>query len=282
MERRVKLKPENIFEFEGAKLNYRRVGKGKPVVLLHGSMVADTWDGFEKLLGKYYEVYLPELPGFGASEVVEGKLHNIELFAKAFAAFIKFAHLEEAPIIAFSLGTVVAARSIEFIKITGDLVFVGMPVRLESKLLQRIMQMPVAARRKLATSELARGGILLSILKDVIGTADRAFVFKYLALLRTSDVRAMVDADPIAEVEKELPWYLSRVMDRTHFVYGEYDLLRYGAQKLVQGDITVIEKAGHDVFVSNPNKTLETLRVILDRKKSWWERVVGWWRKPIV
>jgi pimeloyl-ACP methyl ester carboxylesterase len=281
MTKRTKLQVEHTFRFEGALLNYRIVGQGRPVVLLHGSIVADVWDGFEKVLGKHYMVYLPELPGFGASEAVEGQLHNTDLFAKAFAEFLEYTNLKSAPIIAFSLGTVVAIKAAAMHKSNGELILVGMPVRLESKLLQRVVQMPLAARRALATSELARGGILLSILKDVIGTADRGFTLKYLSLLKTSDIRAMVDGDLTLEVEKELPWFLSRATNKMHFIYGEYDKLRSWADKMLGREIIVIGGAGHDIFVSKPEKTLGILQRILDRSPSIWEKIWGWWKKPI-
>jgi pimeloyl-ACP methyl ester carboxylesterase len=281
MTERVKVAPEQTFNFEGAKLNYRIVGQGSPVVLLHGSMVADLWNGFEKQLGKYYRVYLPELPGFGASEAVEGKIHNMELFARAFAAFVKRAGLESVPIIAFSLGTTVAIKAAGQGEIGGRLILVGMPVRLESKLLERIMQMPVPARRILAKSELARGGILLSILKDVIGTADSGFAIQYLKLLRTSDVRAMVDVDPITDVEKDMPWYLGRLKNRMDFIYGEKDKLRDGAEKFLGRKIRIVAGAGHDIFVSKPKDSLNLLREMLDEQSSRWERVKQWWLRPI-
>ncbi len=82
--KRTILPREREYEFSGAKLNYRVTGSGKPVILLHGSMVADPWGGFEKLLARHYQVYLPELPGFGASETVPGRVHDTQLFGEAF------------------------------------------------------------------------------------------------------------------------------------------------------------------------------------------------------
>jgi pimeloyl-ACP methyl ester carboxylesterase len=281
MTNRIKVPVENTFRFEGVLLNYRIVGEGRPVILLHGSMVADIWGGFEKLLGKHYKVYLPELPGFGASEAVDGQLHNTELFARALSSFLKYTELERAPVIAFSLGTVVAIKAATISNICGEFILVGMPVRLESKLLQKVIQMPLAARRALATSELARGGILLSILRDVIGTADRGFALKYLSLLKTSDIRAMVDGDPTIEVEKDLPWLLSRVTNKMYFVYGEHDKLRQWGEKLLGREIIMIDDAGHDVFMSQPEKTLKVVMRILDKKQTFWEKIWDWWKRPI-
>lgn len=270
---RIILPAENVFEFRGAKMNYRVMGEGRPVVLLHGSMVADPWDGWERLLSAHFKVYLPDLPGFGASEAVEGQLHDTDMFCAALGEFLEKTRLWDAPVIAFSLGTVVAIKAAEAGVAKGKLVLVGMPVSLESKLLGRIMDMSISARRALAVNEVARGGILLAILKDVIGMADRDFTLKYLQKLRTTDVRAMVDSDVLSDVQKDLPWILPGVRNETHYVYGEHDKLRQGAIKRIKSKIHVVKGAGHDVFVSRPEETLKLIIQLLKPGNTIWKFV---------
>ena len=107
---RNKLEFENIYEFEGFRMNYRTLGEGAPVVLLHGSMYSPPWDGFENKLAEHFKVYTPDMPGFGGSEPIDGHVHNTDLFADAFCEFIKSEELQESPIISLSLGTVVSAN----------------------------------------------------------------------------------------------------------------------------------------------------------------------------
>lgn len=265
---RVKLRRHLEFVFEGARLNYRVLGQGNPVVLLHGSMVADAWGGFEFALARKYKVYVPELPGFGASETVPNKIHDTDLFAKAFASFMEHEGLQKVPVIAFSLGCVVAIKAAVRFDTRGKLILVGMPIRLESKLLPRIMALPLAARRVLAMNELARGGLLLSVLKDIIGVADSSFAVAYLQKLRTTDIRAMVDCDLIEEVEKQLPWLLSRVSNEMVFAYGEKDGLKRGADKWLGKPIVEIHGGGHDVFVTAANETMKFVDGQLAKKQN--------------
>jgi pimeloyl-ACP methyl ester carboxylesterase len=267
--KRIVLQRENEFNFLGANLNYRVWGKGKPVILLHGSMISGPWNGFEKLLAGDFRVYMPELPGFGASEAVEGRVHNTELFAEALLEFIKQTHLQQAPVVAFSLGTVVAVRAAATGRLKGTLVLVGMPIRLESPLLEGIIRLPLVARHALAANEITRGGLLLAILKDVIGTSDKAFAGKYFRLLKTTDPRAMVDANLIEEVEKDLPWLLQQVHNPIWFVYGEHDKLRTGADKWLKRKIHVVRGAGHDVFVSQPKQMRKLI--------NWYLKPSGFW-----
>jgi pimeloyl-ACP methyl ester carboxylesterase len=273
--KRMKLTPEREYEFLGAKLNYRVIGSGESVILLHGSLISDPWDGFEKLLASFYQVYLPELPGFGASEAVEGRVHDSQLFGEALAEFIKVTGLSRAPIIAFSLGTVVAIRTAAAGEFLGKLILVGMPIRLESKLLEQIMRLPLPARHALAANEITRGGLVLGILKDIIGMADKGFALKYLNLLKTTDPRAMVDANLIEEVEKDLPWLIQQVKNPMWFVYGDKDGLRRGAEKWLKRRIKVVAGSGHDVFVSQPEATLKLINLYL-KPENWWRR---WWEK---
>jgi pimeloyl-ACP methyl ester carboxylesterase len=260
---RIKLPFENIYDFEGAKLNYRMMGKGKPVILLHGSMVADPWFGFDERISREYQVFLPELPGFGASETIPGRVHNTELFAEAFAGFVRKTGMTRVPVIAFSMGTVVAARAAAAGSIKGTIIMAGMPIRLESPLLKRFVDLPLTARHILAQNEITRGGILLVILADVIGTADSNFAGKYLELLKTSDVRAMVDSNPIDEIEKDLPWVLQQVKNPLWFIYGEHDKLKTGADKWLGKRILVVSGAGHDVFAARPEKTMALINKLL-------------------
>ncbi len=275
--KRIKLAVEHEWDFLGSKQSYRKLGQGLPVVLLHGSMVADPWDGFEKRLAEHFEVYVPDLPGFGASDAIEGRVHDTQLFSEALAEFLKHSKLEQAPIIAFSLGAVVAVKTASGGGTLGKLILVGLPIRLESKLLDQICRMPLIARRVLATDELTRGGVLLAILKDVIGITEAKFLPKYLNLLRTTDVRAMVDTDLISEVEKELPWYLNRITNPVWFVYGEHDKLKNGAEKWLQRRIMVVKGAGHDVFIGRPEATLTLIRRILEKQQSLWDKIRRWW-----
>lgn len=51
-------------------VSYRTMGKGKPVVLLHGFCESNQiWGVFANLLAQKCQLFVPDLPGFGASEL---------------------------------------------------------------------------------------------------------------------------------------------------------------------------------------------------------------------
>ncbi len=145
--KRHQLKPEHTYLFNNAKMGFSVVGKGKPVILVHGSMISNPWCGFEKELAKSYKVYIPYLPGFGSSDAVDGKRHTTDLFADALCAFVNETELNHAPVVALSLGSVVAVKSAAEGCVKGELILVGMPGNVKSKKLKIASLIPVWLRR---------------------------------------------------------------------------------------------------------------------------------------
>ena len=72
--------------FRNKKIFYRAEGNGKPVMLLHGfAEDSKIWNyQLEKLKEKFY-VIVPDLPGSGKSEMLEGQ-HRIEDYAEVVKA----------------------------------------------------------------------------------------------------------------------------------------------------------------------------------------------------
>ena len=72
--------------FQNKKIFYRAEGKGKPVMLLHGfAEDSNIWNyQLEKLKEKFF-VIIPDLPGSGKSEILDGKI-SIEDYAEVVKA----------------------------------------------------------------------------------------------------------------------------------------------------------------------------------------------------
>lgn len=68
--------------FQGKKVYYETVGEGRPVILLHG--FAEThhlWDRLVPALGEEFRLILPDIPGSGQSELLNGN-PSMEDYAK--------------------------------------------------------------------------------------------------------------------------------------------------------------------------------------------------------
>jgi pimeloyl-ACP methyl ester carboxylesterase len=60
--------------FQNKKIFYRIEGKGKPVLLLHGfAEDGNIWNKQVKVLKENFLFIIPDLPGSGQSEILEGK-----------------------------------------------------------------------------------------------------------------------------------------------------------------------------------------------------------------
>jgi pimeloyl-ACP methyl ester carboxylesterase len=75
-------------EFKNKKMFYRLEGKGKPVVLIHGfAEDGNVWNEQIDALKENYLLVIPDLPGSGSSEMLEGTA-TIENYAEVVKAMI--------------------------------------------------------------------------------------------------------------------------------------------------------------------------------------------------
>lgn len=251
------------YRFLGRQMNYRVLGNGAPIVLVHGSMTSDPWGGFEERLARHNRVYLPDLPGFGGSEAIPGQRHDTALFSRALSAFLEEAHLTETPVMALSLGTIVAVKAAVSGHLRGDMILIGMPGRVMSNVLKWALRIPVPVRRIIAATRLGRQKILIPVLWDIIGVSGDSDTKEMMSLLESSDVRALVDQDPVREIEFALPDLLPQVRNRTTFIYGSEDPLIHSTQDLVSHPV-IVKGAGHNVCTSAPDRLLTIIQQTID------------------
>lgn len=259
---RLQLPYQQTYQFKDAKMSYRFLGKGKPIVLVHGALTNDPWKGFEEKLAESYTVYLPDLPGFGASDAVKGQLHNIDLFSEALCVFFKKTKLHSASVIAFSQGTLVAVKTAAKRCISGKLILVGMPGKISGWKFELVRWIPVALRRIIVATKFGKENLLLPILRENLGEADKDIDKDFLKEIVTTDPRSLADIDVQREIEKDLPKYLPQAQSETIFIYGEWDRLQETTKHIIDEYITVLE-SDHVIFQSQPEKTLEILNQLI-------------------
>ena len=68
-----------VIEFDNKKIVYKVSGKGTPVLLLHGfGEDGSIWNGIVKNLQKNYLVVVPDIPGSGRSEMLDGDVSLVD------------------------------------------------------------------------------------------------------------------------------------------------------------------------------------------------------------
>lgn len=87
---------------------YRKLGKGNPVILIHGFCEThEIWDGLALAFSEKFEVFSIDLPGFGSSPVLASPF-SINEVAQAVFEWIEQQKIQKPVIIGHSLGGYVA------------------------------------------------------------------------------------------------------------------------------------------------------------------------------
>jgi len=92
----------------GHSTNLHRVGKGTPVVLLHGSGAGvSAWANWRKVLeplSANFDVIAPDIAGFGATEMKPDTKYNIMLWVEHFVGILDELGLEKVSVVGNSFG----------------------------------------------------------------------------------------------------------------------------------------------------------------------------------
>jgi pimeloyl-ACP methyl ester carboxylesterase len=255
-QKRVQLPYQNTIDFRGKKINYEETGSGKPVILLHGSLSANPWGEWDKILAQKYTVFTPHMPGYGASDSFGNELHNEELFANALCEFVRQKNLKEAPIISYSYGTVVALRMAAKNCTTGKLILVGVPAKLTGWKFEFTTKIPLFIKRYLASTQFGKETFIAPVVNENIG---RKGVSKGLIEnINQNDPKVSADVDVRQEVEIGVPKDLANTKNEKIYLYGENDGLRKSTKELIPNPI-IIQGTGHNIFVGQPVKSFEVI-----------------------
>jgi len=88
---------------DDCKLSVRRVGKGRPLLWLHGTDGLAEWPVIIDRLGERFEVIAPDHPGFGES-TIPGWMDDVSDLAYLYLDLMKKLGLERAHVVGHSLG----------------------------------------------------------------------------------------------------------------------------------------------------------------------------------
>ncbi len=104
---------------DGTYIRFRKIGKGKPILLLHTFRNRLEYsDKLGKLLQDKFTVYSIDLPGFGDSPINTDTSYNLNFFTKSIVSFIKNLRVKDLTIAGESIGATLAASvSVEIPKI---------------------------------------------------------------------------------------------------------------------------------------------------------------------
>lgn len=227
-----------------AKAAYRQeFAHRPPAVLVHGLGVSHRyWAPTAELLAKKYNVYMPDLPGFGQSEKPGRSLNIVEL-AEALCNWMQINELEQALLFGNSMGCQVIAE---------------LAAHYPERVVQMVLTGPsVDRRRRSMLGQMMRG--LLDLPHEPLKlwwiiTAD----YLIAGPVRTLETLRFAVGDAI---EEKLP----NIQSPTLVVRGEFDRFvppewaEEVARRLPHGRLVVIKDTAHGLIFSAAPELVRTV-----------------------
>lgn len=233
----------------GLDIHYLCGGYGDPLLVIHGGTDgARAWTKNMEELSGNYTVYVPDLPGFGHSQPIDGDYYIPEL-----VEFVdEFSHnmgLKSFHLMGHSLGGGIAlSYALKFPHKIKKLVLVSsMCLGREIALWVRILSVPPICR--------PIGKATLAILRGVKWVADLLLApAKFVYPLSRSSIRLGSSLTTIKAQTTVLVNRLSEIMVPTLVIWGAKDPIvpvkqAYAAAKLIPDcQVKVFEDCGHSVY----------------------------------
>jgi len=93
------------FNYKNSNISYEVLGEGQPVVLLHGfGETGSIWNKQDIVLKKQCRLIIPDLPGSGNSETLQGENISIEDYAACVNALLNEENIETCIMLGHSMG----------------------------------------------------------------------------------------------------------------------------------------------------------------------------------
>jgi len=238
---------------EGLKINYKAAGYGEAVLILHGwGSSAKSWIKVQNyLVKKGYQVFVPDLPGFGKSNVPSNpwSVSDYLNFALAFAKSLK---LKKFYLIGHSLGGRIAVK---------------MAAKHPEKIKKLILCDPAGIRIKpdfktIIIRFLAEMGNFifdrryLNVFKDF---AENIFYF-FLKHKDYAKANEMMRETMKVVLSEDLSSYLPEIKLKTLIVWGEIDkiipvkIAYIFAERIKASQLIVLKGVGHSPHLEVPQK----------------------------
>jgi pimeloyl-ACP methyl ester carboxylesterase len=237
---------------------YERVGKGKPVVILHGwADSSNGWQAFRNGLADTFDVISIDLPGFGGTEVPT-MAWGLDEYAAFVGAFLKKIRVKPYALIGHSNGGAIAVRGLANGSLSTERL-----VLLDSAGIRSMYK----GRNKVLRTITKTGKFVVMPLPKALKKRLRKKVYKavgsdMLVVERLQETFKRVVTDDIQANAAVLH-------TRTLLIYGEDDLatpIQYGRilHNLISGSIfEIVPEAGHFVHLDKPEVVIKRIRGFL-------------------
>lgn len=242
-------------EVAGGRVHYLRGGSGSPVLVLHHSIGNTGWTAFHEALARSFEVFAPDIPGYGQSERPEWARHPRDI-AILFHQLLDKQGGDTLAVVGLGFGGWIAAEMATMNQSRiSSLVVVGAPgiQPAEGEILDQML---------VDYSQYVRAGFHDETRYDEEFGAEPSPELRELWDF-SREMTARLSWKPYM-YSRELPHLLQEVRTPTLIVWGDDDRVvpissaRVYEQSMPNGRLATIENCGHLVDLEQP-ETLAAL-----------------------
>ena len=247
------METRNIY-INDLKIHYKIAGKGQPILILHGwGSSSNSWVRVQEILAQNnFQVIVPDLPGFGKSDLPKTPW-NIDAYVNFVKTFCDKMRLNSFNLIGHSFGGRVSIK-----------ILIQHPDKIKNLILVDSAGIKPDLHIKDKTIlTLARIMKLLSKIKLLVPFINKIKKFSYRTILRKRDYAKLngVMKETFKNVidENLLP-YISKIKVRTLLIWGEKDKsvpIRYAyifKNKISNSELKIIPNVGHCPNLYVPKK----------------------------
>lgn len=256
-----------FFSYKGRRIHFMDIGKGQPIVLLHGYLESsEVWNGFAEKLSPEFRILLIDLPGHGRSDVY-GEVHSMEFMADAVKELIINLGISKVFMTGHSLGGYVTLAFLESYPqlLNGYCLFHSQPLADTPEALEK-------RKREIDIVKLGKKNLMYP--DNVIRMFAPTNLEKFADALRKSkDIASHIPGEGIIAVlngmmirpsrlsfmeEGKVPclWILG-TMDN----YIPCDLIRSKVKLPANAKVVVLKNSGHLGFIEEENLSV---KVVID------------------
>ena len=242
-----------MIKVNGHDVHYYTAGQGEPLVMIHGGAGnAGSWLNNINMLADSYTLYVPDLPGFGESQLLD-RDHDIPAFTEFVEDFTDNLGLEKFNLIGHSIGGGVALNyALRFPGKVKKLVLVSsLCMGREIAFWIRLMSVPAQAL----------GSAIVALLKTTKWLIDTLMIpVKFVMPISRANVNLGSNITTFKEQTLVLSSQLSGLTVPTLLVWGAKDKIvpvkqAYAAAQVIPDcQLEIFENHGHNVYRDEINK----------------------------
>jgi pimeloyl-ACP methyl ester carboxylesterase len=254
---------EQKITIEGLEINYKTIGKGLPILILHGWGVgSEAWVGVaEVLAGNGFRVIVPDMPGFGKSDAPE-MAWNVDNYVDWVKIFSKTLNLDKFVLMGHSFGGQVAAK---FCAVYPDKV---------DKLIlcaAAVIRKPRLGSRQQLAKHLSKAKVFLRHIPFGIYPVLRKVVYKIAGTKDYSQLQGVMAQTFLNVVKESVLDSAKKITVPTLIVWGDKDKetppedAHELNSSLINSKLITISGAGHKLHRTH---TAELVRLVVDFLKA--------------